>query len=99
MMINVFDNYFDGAKKMEHYSIAGKTGTAQIADRATGGYYSDRNMHTFVGYFPAYNPEFIVFLLSEYPKEGARFSSQTLVDPFINLAKFLINYYNIPPDR
>lgn len=99
MLINVFDNYFDGAKKMEHYSIAAKTGTAQIADRATGGYYSDRNMHTFVGYFPAYNPQFIVFLLNEYPKEGAKFSSQTLIDPFLNLAKFLINYYNIPPDR
>ena len=99
MMINVFDNYFDGAKKLEHYSIAGKTGTAQIADRTTGGYYADRNMHTFVGYFPAYNPEFIIFLLNEYPKEGARFSSQTLVDPFLNLTKFLINYYNIPPDR
>lgn len=99
MMVNVFDNYFGGAKKMEHYSIAGKTGTAQIADRATGGYYSDRNMHTFVGYFPAYNPQFIVFLLNEYPKNGAEFSSQTLVDPFLNLAKFLINYYNIPPDR
>lgn len=99
MMINVFDNYFNGAKKLEHYSIAGKTGTAQIADRATGGYYSDRNMHTFVGYFPAYNPQFIVFLLNEYPKNGAEFSSQTLIDPFLNLTKFLINYYNIPPDR
>lgn len=99
MMINVFDNYFNGTKKLEHYSIAGKTGTAQIADRATGGYYSDRNMHTFVGYFPAYNPQFIVFLLNEYPKNGAEFSSQTLIDPFLNLTKFLINYYNIPPDR
>ena len=99
MMVHVFDNYFDGTKKLDHYSIAGKTGTAQIANRATGGYYDDRNMHTFVGYFPAYDPKFIIFLLNEYPKEGARFSSQTLVDPFLNLAKFLINYYNIPPDR
>lgn len=99
MMVTVFDSYFDGTKKMQHYSIAGKTGTAQIADRTNGGYYSDRNMHTFVGYFPAYNPKFIIFMLNEYPKEGASFSSQTLVDPFLNLAKFLINYYNIPPDR
>jgi stage V sporulation protein D (sporulation-specific penicillin-binding protein) len=99
MMVNVFDNYFEGTKKMEQYSIAGKTGTAQMANRATGGYYDDRNLHTFVGYFPAYDPKFIIFLMNEYPKEGARFSSQTLVDPFINLAKFLINYYNIPPDR
>lgn len=99
MLVHVFDNYFDGTKKLDNYSIAGKTGTAQIADRATGGYYSDRNLHTFVGYFPAYDPKFIIFLLNEYPKEGARFSSQTLVDPFLNLTKFLINYYNIPPDR
>lgn len=98
MMVNVFDNYFGGAKKMDHYSIAAKTGTAQIAN-PNGGYYGDRNMHTFVGYFPAYDPKFIIFLMNEYPKEGAEFSSQTLVDPFINITKFLINYYNIPPDR
>jgi len=98
MLVTVFDNYFDGAKKMEHYSIAAKTGTAQIAN-PNGGYYGDRNMHTFVGYFPAYDPKFIIFLMNEYPKEGAEFSSQTLVDPFINITKFLINYYNIPPDR
>lgn len=98
MLVTVFDNYFEGAKKMEHYSIAAKTGTAQMANPA-GGYYSDRNLHTFVGYFPAYDPKFIVFLMNEYPKNGAKFSSQTLVDPFINITKFLINYYNIPPDR
>lgn len=99
MMVHIFDNYFDGAKKLDDYSIAGKTGTAQIPNRQTGGYYDDRNIHTFVGFFPAYNPKFIIFLLNEYPKEGARFSSQTLIDPFLNLTKFLINYYNIPPDR
>ncbi len=99
MMVHVFDSYANGTKKLDHYSIAGKTGTAQIANRATGGYYDDRNLHTFVGYFPAYEPKFIIFLLNEYPKEGARFSSQTLIDPFLNLTKFLINYYNIPPDR
>lgn len=99
MMVNAFDNYFSGTKKMKNYSIAGKTGTAQIADRERGGYYSDRNLHTFVGYFPAYDPKFIVFMMNEYPKMGARYSSETLIDPFLNLAKFLINYYNIPPDR
>jgi cell division protein FtsI (penicillin-binding protein 3)/stage V sporulation protein D (sporulation-specific penicillin-binding protein) len=99
MMVTVFDNYFNGQKKLDHYSIAAKTGTAQIPNHATGGYYDDRNLHTFVGFFPAYDPQFIVFLLNEYPKNGAQFSSQTLIDPFLNMAKFLINYYNIPPDR
>jgi stage V sporulation protein D (sporulation-specific penicillin-binding protein) len=99
MLVNVFDNYFSGTKKIPHYSVAGKTGTAQIANSETGGYYDDRNLHTFVGYFPAYDPQFIIFMMNEHPKQGARFSSQTLIDPFLNLTKFLINYYNIPPDR
>lgn len=98
MMIHVFDSYNEGKLKLEHYSIAAKTGTAQISNPA-GGYYTDRNLHTFMAYFPAKNPEFIVFLYNQYPKNGARFSSETLLPPFVDLAKFLINYYNVPPDR
>lgn len=83
---------------MERYSIAAKTGTAQIADHTNGGYYSDRYLHSFFGYFPAYNPRYIVFLYHVYPK-GAQYASETLTDPFIELAKFLINYEELPPDR
>lgn len=99
MLINVFDNYDGGKIKLDHYSIAAKTGTAQIANHATGGYYTDRNLHTFMAYFPAYKPQFIVFLYNQYPKNGARFSSETLLPPFTDLSKFLINYYDLPPDR
>lgn len=84
--------------RMEKYSIAAKTGTAQIADPENRGYYRDRYLHSFFGYFPAYNPRFIVFLYQVYPK-GAQYASETLTDPFAELAKFLINYYEIPPDR
>ncbi|NDB61832.1 penicillin-binding protein 2, partial [bacterium] len=99
MLINVVDKALKkGQVKMERYSIAAKTGTAQIADPVNGGYYSDRYLHSFFGYFPAYNPKFIVFLYHVYPK-GAEFASETLTDPFIQLTKLLINYYNIIPDR
>lgn len=98
MLVHVFDGYDGGKHKFERYAIAGKTGTAQIANPA-GGYYKDRNLHSFFGYFPAYNPRFIVYLYNEYPKNGAKFASQTLIEPFTHIAKFLINYYNIPPDR
>ncbi len=81
-----------------HYSVAAKTGTAQIADHVNGGYYPDRYLHSFFGYFPAYNPKFLVFLYQIYPK-GAEYASATLSDPFTDLSKFLINYYNITPDR
>lgn len=99
MLVKVVDTALKkGDIKMEHYSIAAKTGTAQIADHANGGYYDDRYLHSFFGYFPAYNPKFIVFLYHVYPK-GAEYASETLTDPFISIAKFLINYYEIPPDR
>ncbi len=98
MLVKVFDNYDSGAHKFEHYSIAAKTGTAQIARESGGGYYDDRNMHSFFGYFPAYEPKFLVFLYIKNPK-GIKYASQTLIPPFINITKFLLNYYNVPPDR
>ncbi len=81
-----------------NYSVAAKTGTAQIPDPVNGGYYPDRYLHSFFGYFPAYNPKFLVFLYQVYPK-GAEYASATLTDPFSQLTKFLISYYNIAPDR
>mgnify|MGYP001599712649 FL=1 len=99
MLIQVVDKALKkGQVKMENYSIAAKTGTAQIANPETKGYYDDRFLHSFFGYFPAHNPRFIIFLYHVNPK-NVNFASETLTDPFIKLTKFLINYYEIPPDR
>ncbi len=99
MLVEVVDTALkSGGIKMPRYTVAAKTGTAQIADRENGGYYSDRYLHSFFGYFPAYNPKFLVFMYQLYPK-GAQYASETLTNPFNNITKYLINYYNIPPDR
>jgi stage V sporulation protein D (sporulation-specific penicillin-binding protein) len=99
MLVEVVDTaLLNGKLKNEHYSIAAKTGTAQIANPQGGGYYDDRYLHSFFGYFPAYDPKFLVFLYTNEPV-GVKYSSQTLAEPFKELSDFLINYYALPPDR
>lgn len=98
MLVHVVDTaLMNGRYKMEHYSIAAKTGTAQIPQPG-GAYYQDRYLHSFFGYFPAYDPKYIIFLYHTNPK-GAQYASATLTDPFFKLVKFLISYYEVPPDR
>jgi cell division protein FtsI (penicillin-binding protein 3)/stage V sporulation protein D (sporulation-specific penicillin-binding protein) len=100
MLTTVVDTVLDnGAVKMDHYSIAAKTGTAQIVDPSTGAYYSDTYLHSYFGYLPANsNARFIIFLYAQKPV-GAPYASETWSDPFIDITRFLINYYNLPPDR
>ena len=96
MMVTVMDK---GLKVgLPHFSVAVKTGTAQVADNATGGYYTDRHTHSFVGFFPAYNPKFIVFLYAVNPK-GVAYAATTWTQPFLDITNFLLNYYEVPPDR
>ena len=99
MLVKVVDTALKGGNaKNEYYAIAAKTGTAQIHDPVNGGYYKDRFLHSFFGYFPAYDPKFLIFLYTVEPK-GVKYASETLTDPFIELVQFLINYYALPPDR
>lgn len=99
MLVTVVDKALrGGGKKIPELSVAAKTGTAQIADPVNGGYYKDRYLHSFFGYFPAHDARFLVFLYAVEP-QGAQYASETWTDPFFKIAKFLMTYYAVPYDR
>jgi len=79
-----------------NYHIAGKTGTAFIPDFKRGGYSEDL-IHTFVGFAPASNPKFIILIKLDKPNK--ELAGLTVVPVFKTFAQFILNYYNVPPDR
>jgi cell division protein FtsI/penicillin-binding protein 2 len=81
---------------MEHYTVAGKTGTAQKTDGHTylaGKYYS-----SFIGCFPADNPEICIYVSLDDPK-GVHYGGQVAAPIFKEIAEKASNYLNIRPDK
>lgn len=95
MLVSTVRNGYDKVK-LPGYFVAGKTGTAQIA--SAGGYLAEETNHSFIGYAPAYNPKFLIFLKMEKP-HGIQFASESLAPVFTDLARYLFNYYEIPPEE
>jgi cell division protein FtsI/penicillin-binding protein 2 len=95
MMVGVVERGYGKNAKIKGYDIAGKTGTADIA---TQGSYSEDTIQSFIGFFPAYNPQFVILVKLDKPKIGT-VASATVTYTFRNMVQFLINYYNIPPDH
>ncbi|HID34037.1 MAG TPA: penicillin-binding protein 2 [Anaerolineae bacterium] len=77
------------------YAIAGKTGTAEIP--TLGGYKEDRTITTFVGFFPADAPQYLILVKLERPKTSA-WASETAAPTFRVIAQDIITIDNLPPD-
>lgn len=97
MLVSAVRNGFENRAGIKGYFVAGKTGTSQIPLKDRRG-YSDEVIHTFVGYAPAFQPKFLILLQLNKPG-GNRFASNTLTPAFHDLAEFILNYYEIPPDE
>ncbi len=95
MLVSTVRNGYDKVK-LPGYFVAGKTGTAQIASER--GYSDSESNHSFIGYAPAYSPNFLIFLWLEKPN-GIQFASESLAPVFTDLARYLFNYYEIPPEE
>lgn len=96
MMVSVCENGYGRRAKVDGYYVAGKTGTAQVA-KSTGG-YSEEVIHSFIGFAPATNPKFVALVKLDNPQQG-KFADSTAVPTFGRLAEFMLDYYNLPPDK
>ena len=99
MMVSVVEKGFAKRAKVPGYYIAGKTGTAQIPWSALGiekKGYSEKTIQTFVGFAPAFDPKFLVLIKLDNPK--TKTAEYSAVPMFGELAKYIINLWQIPPD-
>jgi cell division protein FtsI/penicillin-binding protein 2 len=78
------------------YTIAGKTGTGEIATEE--GYTLEETNASFVGWGPVDDPRFIVYVWLEKPKTDI-WGSKTAAKVFSRMVERLVVLMNLPPDE
>ena len=85
------------------YRIAGKTGTAQVAD-ANKGYRVDKKYQaSFCGYFPADNPKYSLIVVVNNPRKGTYYAASVAGPVFREIADRVyasdVNMYDAMKDQ
>ena len=80
---------------LDHYTAAGKTGTAQKVEN--GAYVHGKYVSSFIGFFPADNPELCISIVLDEPKEGY-YGGMVAGPVFKQVAERAASYLNIRPD-
>jgi cell division protein FtsI/penicillin-binding protein 2 len=94
MLVNVVQNGYGKLAGVQGYYIAGKTGTAQVPEKGT--YSPDKTVQSFIGFGPALDPKFLILVKLYNPK--AKTAEYSAAPIFGELAKYIIDYWKIPPD-
>lgn len=103
MLTGILENaVLNGTGKKAHvpgYSVAGKTGTAQIFDLSMKMYRKDRFVASFIGYAPSTNPEILCMVMLELPKGNEYYGGDVAAPVFSKIAGETLSYLQIPPNR
>lgn len=81
---------------LKGFSIAGKTGTAQIP--IEGHYDATKTIASFVGFAPARNPKFVMIVTLKEP-QSSQWASETAAPLWYSIAKDLFQFYGIQPEN
>ncbi len=95
MLVSVVENGHSKPAKMEHYYMAGKTGTAQVAEN--GVYAQNRTIQTFVGFGPSRDPKFVTVVKYDSPQR--EWAESTVARTFKEISDFMVDYYKLAPER
>jgi cell division protein FtsI (penicillin-binding protein 3) len=78
------------------YKVAGKTGTAQVPNPKTGGYYGNRFMSSFIGFGPTDDPKVTLVVIVENPKNGS-YGGTVAAPIFKGIVEKVLFYLGVPP--
>ncbi|MFH1193991.1 MAG: penicillin-binding protein 2 [bacterium] len=98
MLVSVVENGHGKKAGVAGYYVGGKTGTAQVSKVGGGGYEEGKNVGSFAGFAPADNPVFTMLVTMNDPKT-VEWAESSAAPVFGEIAKFLLNYYKVPPER
>lgn len=76
------------------FKVAGKTGTAQKPDIKHGGYYKNKYILSFAGFFPVEKPRYVIIVVVDDPKKGI-YASTVAVPIFRRVSNVLIQNMGI----
>jgi len=82
--------------QIDGFAVAGKTGTAQKVNTVSGGYSSKARMSSFVGFVPADDPRFVVFVLLDSPRT-ATYGGTVAAPAFRRIAEYALNRMAVLP--
>lgn len=90
ILVGVVEEGSGRRARVEGYRVAGKTGTAQKAEKGGKGYLGKEIM-SFMGFLPAENPMISIIVMLDEPT-GARFSGRIVGPTFQKIATQTIQY-------
>ena len=94
----VIDSGTGKSAKIEGYSVAGKTGTAQKIDRRIGKYSTKYYLASFCGFVPATNPQVVILVMIDEP-EGDYYAASVATPIFAKVAERIMVYLNVEKDE
>ncbi len=77
------------------YTLAGKTGTAQVAENGT--YSETKYVASFIGFAPAQNPQLLAAVIVDQP-QGEIYGGSVAAPAFGQIAEFALPYLGIAPE-